>query len=157
MIEARLPLAPRREPAAEEQVVPHVQMRKEPPLLEHGADAPPVLGHEDVLRRIDEHPPLHGDASMIGPHQSADGVHDGRLAGARRAEQCRELSIGLKACIQGESALFVTDINVENHQACTRCRTRRASHSESQSAPMEMTMDTSVSRIAPPSPPGTWV
>ena len=36
-------------------------------------------------------------------------------------------------------------------------RTRRASHSDSQSAATEMAMDTSVSRIAPPSPPGTCV
>ena len=157
ILETRLPLPPRGEPAAEEQVLAHVEMREEASFLEHVADAPPVLGNEDAFLRVDEHPPLHDDAAVIRPHETADGVHDRRLAGSRRTEKCCELSVRLEARLEVEGSLRMPDVDVENHYARTRRRIRRASHSDSQSATTEMTMDTSVRRMAPLSPPGTCV
>src|SRR5215213_4293842 len=81
MIEARLPVPFGREPAAEEQVLPHVEMRKETSLLEHVADPPLVLRHEKVCLRIDEHLSLHDDPAVVEPHETADGAYDRRLTG----------------------------------------------------------------------------
>ena len=107
--------------------------------------------------RVDEHPPLHDDAAVIRPHETADGVHERRLAGSRGTEQGGELSVRPEARLEVEGALRMPDVDVEDHYARTRRRIRRASHSDSQSAATEMTMDTSVRRMAPLSPPGTCV
>jgi len=115
ILETRLPLPPRGEPAAEEQVLAHVEMREEAPFLEHVADAPPVLRNEDAFLRVDEHPPLHGDTPMIRPHEAADGVHDRRLAGSRRAEKRGELSVRPEARMKVERTLRMPDVDVENH------------------------------------------
>ena len=68
-----------------------------------------------------------------------------------------ELSVRPEARLELEGSLRMPDVDVENHYARTRRRIRRAIHSDSQSATTEMTMDTSVRRMAPLSPPGTCV
>ena len=56
-----------------------------------------------------------------------------------------------------EAAARVVDVDLQAHAAIRWTPMRRASSSEPSRASMEMAIDTRVSRIAPASPPGTWV
>ena len=63
-----------------------------------------------------------------------------------------------KATSRREAAEVVAERHLEAHRAqrpAMRRATRRATNSEASSAAMAMAIETSVSRIAPPSPPGT--
>ena len=65
-------------------------------------------------------------------------------------------------CTALDAGARAIDVDVEAHVApylaCSgRAPTRRASSSEASSAPIEITTEIRVRRIAPASPPGTWV
>jgi hypothetical protein len=75
------------EPAPEEQVLPHGEVREQTPLLEHVADPPPVLGHEDASRRVEEGRALHHDPPPLRSDQARDRIDQRGLAGAGAAEK----------------------------------------------------------------------
>src|SRR5262249_28731635 len=147
----------RREPAAEQKILPHRQVRKQPPLLEHVADTPAMLPHEDAALGVDQRQPVDDDSTARGAHEPADDIDKGRLASARRPEQRRQPSVGDEFCLQHEGAEAVRDVHLESHSDQDFWPTRRAINSDTSSAVMAMTMDTMVSRMAPASPFGTWV
>ena len=55
-----------REPAAEDEILPDREMRKEPALLEHVADAPAMLRDEYPAFGIDQRPVVEHDAAAVG-------------------------------------------------------------------------------------------
>src|SRR5690606_29894006 len=95
------------------------------------------------------------------PDQPGNDVHEGGLAAAGPAEQRGQVALALEAHIEGEIALAVADIDGERHVAGapwpTLRATCRASSSEAISAAIEIATEIRVRRIAPASPPGTWV
>ena len=132
-------------------------MREQPAVLEDVADAAMMARHEDAALGVDKHLAVDGDAAAVGPDQAADDVDQGRLARARAAEQRRQPGRGREARGDAEAAARVVDVDVQAHAAIRWTPMRRASSSEPSRASMEIAIDTRVSRIAPASPPGTWV
>jgi hypothetical protein len=156
-VEIGVALAGRGEEAAIAQILRDRQVRKEPRVLKHIADAPPVRRHEDAGFRIDQYAAVDGDSPLVGADQSRDQVDQRRLARAGMTEQRDQPPVAGKPRLQPERAQKLGDVDLDCHAASSRRATRRASHSDAISAPMAMTMETSVSRIAPALPPGTWV
>jgi len=145
------------EPASVQEVAPYAEMRKQPAVLEHVADAPSMRGHEDAAFGIDQGLPVDRDPAAIRTDQPAHDVDQAGLAGARAAEQRRQSRRRREAGLQPEGAAPVVYVDVEAHAVCRRAPMRRASSSDPSSASMEMAIDTRVSRIAAASPPGTCV
>ena len=147
----------RREPAPVTQIGRHAQMRKQPRILEHHADAAFVLGYENSVAGVDQHPPVDGDAAALRADQPGDRVDQRGLAGTGRPEQRRQSARAFEGRIKNKAALMVTDVDRDTHSMSIRRPSRRANTSEATSAPIEMTMLMRVSRKAPSSPPGTCV
>ena len=145
------------EPAPVEQVAAHAEMREQPAVLEDIADAAAMPRNEDAALGVDQHLAVDGDAAAVRPHQAADDVDQGRLARARPAEQRRQPGRGREARVDPKAAAQVIDVDFQAHAAIRWTPMRRASSSEPSSASIEIAIETSVSRIAPASPPGTWV
>ena len=132
-------------------------MREQPAVLEDVADAAMMARHEDAALGVDKHLAVDGDAAAVRPHQAADDVDQGRLARARPTEQRRQAGRGREARGDAEVVARVVDVDFQAHAAIRWTPMRRASSSEPSRASMEIAIDTRVSRIAPASPPGTWV
>ena len=147
----------RREPSAEQQVLPHREMGEETSLLEDVADAPAVFRNEQPAFGIHQRRVVQDDPAAVGANHAGDDVDQRGLARAGAAEECREPALGDEARLQQERPEPVRNIDRETHYADILSSTRRAMNSEMRSAPMEMTIETSVSRKAPLSPPGIWV
>ncbi len=150
-------LAARHEPAAEQQVLPHRQVREQPSFLEHVADAPAVPGHEHAARGVDQRRAVDHDATALGAQKSGDDVDQRALAGAGAAEQRGQPSRRHEAGIEGECSQPMGDADLEAHSDHDRWPTRRAISSDMSSAPIEIAIETRVRRSAPASPPGIWV
>ena len=155
---SRVALASRREEAAVAQVLADGQVREQPRILEHIADAAPVLRHEDralpyrpargrrrrscpASGRIS--PPIRLTSEVLpepdGPNSAVSRPLVSKAASSSKSPSRWRMSTG------------------ERHSTSIRLPTRRASTSEATSAAMAMAIEISVSRSAPASPPGTWV
>ena len=71
-----------RSTGAEQDVAPHVEMRKEREILRHVADAAAPRRHVDARGGVEEHVIADRHAAAIGPAQSRNHLEQRRLAGA---------------------------------------------------------------------------
>ncbi len=155
-VERQAGLAARREDPPEQEVPPHAEMREEPRVLEHVADAAAMRRQPDARLRVGQHRAVGDDPGALGPDEARDRVDEGRLARSRRAEDRRDAGRRLEGGVEPERALPMRDRDGERHAAIRRA-TRRASHSDRARAASDTTTEISVRRIAPASPPGTCV
>ena len=132
-------------------------MGEETPLLEYITDAPAEFRNEQSAVGVHQRRVVQDDAAAIGADHAGDDIDQRGLARAGAAEKCRQPAVGDEARLQQERPEPVRDVDREAHCADILSSTRRASNSEIRSAPIEITIDTSVSRKAPASPPGIWV
>src|SRR5471030_2424904 len=132
-------------------------MREEAAVLEDVAHLPAVLGHEHVAFSIDQRLAVDDHLAALWPDQAGHDVDQRGLARARAAEQRSHAARRDEARVEREVAQRVMDVEFEAHVATRRAPIRRARNSDPSSAAIEITMDTSVSRSAPASPPGTCV
>ncbi len=140
------------------EVLAHIEMRKQPGILEHIADAAAVRRDMQVCRRVVQHFAVDGDDAAIGPQQSRDDVDQRGLAGARGAEQPGDPAFAGKRGFDREFAELSCNVDAQHAQfPCRRRRARRANHSEATSAASAMTTETSTSRSAALSPSGVWI
>ena len=133
-------------------------MRKQPRVLEHIADAALVLRHERCRAAVSTSTrPSTAIAPSVGRISPAIMLTSDVLPepdGPNSAVSRPPLS---KRGVELEGAEPVADVDRQRHSTSIRLPTRRASTSEAISAAMEMTIEISVSRSAPASPPGTCV
>jgi hypothetical protein len=142
------------EPAPVAEILADGEMGKEPPLLEDVADAAAVRRHDDAPPGIEERPPADRDAAPLGAHEARDGVDDGRLPRPGAAEERGDARRRIEGDVEREAAEAVEDRDLD-HPAIRRA-TARARTSERRSAAIATAIATRTSRIAGPSPPGTW-
>ncbi len=138
------------------QVAAHIQVRKQPGVLEYIANAAAMGGHVDPVRAVEQHPAIHFDMAGHGCDQPGDGVEHGGLADAGRTGQRQYPRIRMDAHATMERTAPEFGIQSQHH-ASSRPRWRRVSHSESSSATSEMAIATIASRQMPASPPGTCI
>ena len=62
----------RREPAAEQEILPDAEMRKQARVLEYEADAAAIGGKEDALSGVDEDAAVEDDPAAIGAREPCD-------------------------------------------------------------------------------------
>ena len=133
-------------------------MRKQPRILEHVADAPPVRRHVDACGRVVERFAVERDDAAVRPQQAGDHVDQRGLAGAGRAEQAGDAALAFERGFQREFAELFGDVDAQHGQfPCRRLVARRANHSEAIRAPIAITMEISTSRAAAVSPSGVWI
>ena len=113
--------------------------------------------HVDPLRGVEQRLAVEDDPAAGRAEQAGDGVDHRGLAGARPTEQCRDAGVGGEADIEVQCAEPAGDSDLEHQMPRTIRATGRASSSEASIAANARPIDTSVSRKAPDSPPGTWV
>jgi len=146
-----------REPPAVEQVLAHRQVREEPAFLEHVADPASVRRDAHPSAIVEQHLAVDEDAAPGRPDQAGEAVDQRCLPGAGVPEQGGYPSIACEVGVEPKRPQLVNDVNLEGHGAPTRRLTRRARTSDPKSASAAMRTDTHDNRIAPASPPGTWV
>ena len=139
------------------QVLPHRQVREQPAVLEHVADASQVARDPGPGGGVGQYLAIDHDPAPVGLLQPGDQVEYGRLARTRGPEQGGDARARLEADVDIEFPAPVADVDLQRHRDALPLRTRRASHSETTSATSEIAMDTAVRRSAGASPPGTWV
>ena len=140
------------------EILPHVEMRKQPRVLKHVADAPPVRRHVDACGGVIERFAVERDDAAVGPQQACDHVDQRGLAGAGRAEQAGDAALAFERGFKREFAELLGDVDAQHGQfPCRRLVARRANHSEAISAPIAITMEISTSRAAAVSPSGVWI
>ena len=133
-------------------------MRKQPRILKHVADPPPVRRHVNARGRIVERLAVERDDAAVGPQQSGDHVDQRTLAGAGRAEQAGDAALAFERGLKRELAELFGDVDAQHGQfPCRRCVARRANHSDAIRAPIAITMEISTSRAAAVSPSGVWI
>ena len=133
-------------------------MRKQPRVLEHVADAPPVRRHVDACGRVVQRFAVERDDAAVGPQQPGDHVDQRGLAGAGRAEQAGDAALAFERGFEREFAELFGDVDAQHGQfPCRRLVARRANHSEAIRAPIAITMEISTSRAAAVSPSGVWI
>ena len=153
-VERNLPLwriaavLPAGKPAAEHQVLPHGEMRKEPRILVDDAEPSLVLGHENPLFGIDQHAAVDHDGAAIGLQQAGDEGNRHRLAGARTANQGKHGGIALERNIEAEGAERDSGVKADHPYCASRRLAMRAITSDSTSAPSAVQSMTAVSRHA---------
>src|SRR5262249_36258967 len=106
---------------------------------------------------VEQRRALDHDAAALRPQQPGDGVHQRALAGAGAAEQRGQSPGRDEAGVELERPEPVGDVDLEAHSDHDLCPTARAISWETSSAPIEITIETSVRRSAPVSPPGICV
>ena len=111
-----------REPAAIEQILAHAEMREQPRILKHIADAASLLWHKDADLGINQNLAIDGNAPLPGPDQSANRIDQAGLARAGSAKQSRQPRVRLQADIQPESTDVMAHLKVDQR---AHCRTRR--------------------------------
>ena len=132
-------------------------MREQPPLLEHVADASTVFPDEDSPVRVDQRHSVDDNPAAARPDQAANDVDERSLSRARSAEECGQPPFGHELRLQGEGSQAVRNVDLQAHSVQDFWPTLRAINSEMMSAAIAIAMDTSVSRMAPASPPGICV
>ena len=143
-----------REPAAEQQVLPHGEMREELRVLVDEADPAVVLGHEDVLLRVHQHAIIDDDHAAVRPQQAGEQAESDGLARAGSAEQ-RDARGTLERRLVGEGAELDRSVEADHSNWVSRRCAKRWTISETTRAPSAITMAMAVSRQAISSPPGT--
>jgi hypothetical protein len=113
------PLPAWREPLPVQEILPDREMRKKPRLLEDIAETPSMFGNENAPAGVDQSPVVQDDRALVGAHNSGDDVEKGRLAGPRRTEEGRQLSLGRKARLERERSQTPDDINNKCHLAAS--------------------------------------
>ncbi len=63
------------------QIAADVEMRKQPPVLEHVAKSAPFRGQVDAGGGIEEDPPGHGDAAVVRPLEAGDHIQSDGFPG----------------------------------------------------------------------------
>ena len=140
------------------EILPDVEMRKQPRILKHVADPAAVRRHVNAFRRIVQRFAVERDDAAVGPQQAGDHVDQRGLAGAGRAEQAGDAALAFERGFQRELAELFCDVDAQHGQfPCRRFVARRANHSEAISAPIAITMEISTSRAAAVSPSGVWI
>src|ERR1041385_2631671 len=84
------------------QVLPHVEVREEPPFLEHVADVPPRRRHVDTALAVEYRFAVDDDPPPVRTHGSGYAIDDRGLARTRTTEQCRHALPGLEGGLQPE-------------------------------------------------------
>lgn len=72
----------RREPAPEQEISPHAEMREELGVLKHEPDPAAIGGHEDRSLSVYQHAAVEHDRAAIRPRQTRDQIDRHRLARA---------------------------------------------------------------------------
>src|SRR4030095_4130452 len=115
------------------QIAEHVEMRKQPRVLEHVPDAAALGGQTRLAARVLEHDAVDLDVRFVGSEQPRDYVDERRLAAARSAEQADDArSRDLDRHVQRESVAALQGTDAEHaapQRPSMRC-TRRAMSSE---------------------------
>src|SRR5688572_2098216 len=145
-----------REQARVREVLPHREMGKQAPLLEHVAETPPAGGYVDALSGIEKRVSVEANAPLARTDQAGNGVHDRRLPGAGLPEQCRYPGAALEGCLEPEFSELVLDSHRQCHAGTLR-PARRTSVSDAISAASDSTTERIQRRNACSSPPGTCV
>src|SRR4051794_17112698 len=83
---------------AEPDICLHIQMGKEPCILEDIAHAPQARGYRNARLAVEEDMPVYGYPSGLRTQQTGNGVDHGRLSGARRTEQRRQSRTATGKC-----------------------------------------------------------
>ena len=140
------------------EILRDVEMRKQPRVLEHIADAPPVGRNMHPRVGIVERFAVERNDTAVGPKQPCDHVDQRGLAGARRAEQPGDAALAGEGSRKREFAELPGDVDAQHGQfPCRRLVARRANHSEAIRAPIAITMEMMTSRPAAVSPSGVWI
>ena len=140
------------------EILAHIEMRKQPRILEHIADPAAMHRDMDMLSGVVQRLAVDGDDAAIGSQQSCDHVDQRGLAGARGAEQSGHAALTGKRGLDRKFAKLFCDIDPQHDQLpCRRCVARRANHSEAISAAMAIRIETTTSRSAAVSPSGVWI
>ncbi len=133
-------------------------MRKQPRILEHVADPPPVRRHVHACGDVVERLAVERDDAAIGLQEAGDHVDQRGLAGAGSAEQAGDAAFAGEGGFDREFAKLFCDVDAQHGQfPCRRLVARRANHSEAIRAPIAITMEISTSRPAAVSPSGVWI
>ena len=136
-------------------------MREEPSLLEDVADLALPRRHEHPARCVGQHRAIDKDAAALRADQSGDRIDQRGLARSRTAEQRRQAGAALESGVEKEIAEAVLDGNAQHrttrYSPWTRRVARSINASEANNASIEIAIETSVSRNAARSPPGTWI
>ena len=148
---------PGREPAPEQQILPHAEMREQLGVLKHQADAAAMLGDEQSLRGVDQHAAVEHDRAAVGVQEARDEVDGHRLARAGAAEQRDDAVVVLELYFEIERTELERHVDPDHSNFATCLLALRCTISETTSAPSAMIIATMVSRMALASPPGTWV
>src|SRR6185436_12944557 len=96
-------LAPR-EIATVAQIGAHRHVRKEPPFLEHVADAATLRRHVDTARVIEYRLPIDLDNTAFRTNQPGNRIDERGLAGTRAPKQCRHAGCARERRIEYERA-----------------------------------------------------
>ena len=140
------------------EILPDIEMRKQPRVLEHIADAAAMRRDVDACGGVVERLAVDGDAAAIGPQQARDHVDQRGLAGAGGAEQPGDAAFAGERGFDREFAELFGDVDAQHGQfPCRRWVARRANHSEAIRAAIAITMETTTSRSAAVSPSGVWI
>ncbi len=122
-------------------------MRKQPRVLKHVADAPPVRRHVNACGGVVQRFAVERDDAAVRPQQPCDHVDQRGLAGAGRAEQAGDAALAFERGFKREFAELLGDVDAQHGQfPCRRLVARRANHSEAIRAPIAITMEISTSR-----------
>src|ERR1700730_1898511 len=140
------------------EILPDIEMRKQPRVLEHIADAAAMRREMQARWGVVEGLAVDRDDATIGLQQSRDHVDQRGLARTGGAEQPGHAPLASEGSFNREFAEFLGDVDAQHDQfPCSRCVARRANHSDAISALIAMTMETITSRSAAVSPSGVWI
>ncbi len=144
--------------AAVIEILPYVEVRKQPRILKDIADAAAVRRDVHACRRVVQRLAIQGNDTAIWPQQPCDHVDQRCFTGAGRAEQAGDAAFAGEGGFDRELAELFGDVYAQHGQfPCRRFVARRANHSDAISAPIAITMETITSRSAAASPSGVWI
>src|SRR5215831_2741858 len=133
-------------------------MREQPSLLKHITDLAAPRRHEDAARRVGQHLAIEHDSAPLWADEPGNRIDERCLAGSRAPEQRRDAAAALERSIEPKIAERMLDRDAQHCQNPSVRRVARSIRaSEANSATIEITMETRVSRNAARSPPGVWI
>ena len=132
-------------------------MREEAAFLKNGPKLTPVGWQKYPAIRIKKGGAIDDHTPALGPEQSRDDVEERGFARAGMPKQRDEAALGRECGIEREAAKLLEGADFDHVATCRLRPARRARNSDANRAAIEMTMDMTVSRSAPASPPGTCV
>src|SRR5262249_41260165 len=136
----------------------NAQMRKQPRILEHVADAAAMRGNMDALFGVVERLAVDDDGAAVGTEQSRDHVDQRGLARSGSAEEAGDAALAFEGRRKRELAELFCDVDAQHRQfPCRRAVARRENHSAPISAASAITTETITSRSAAASPSTVWI